>query len=246
MKLRIRMGFAVAALVLPLAACSSPESQVESGIAELEKQEPVYALLREHEPSAYAEMRALVEQTMRDGGRPNQPEMIRRSREIFTQAIGRRVATAPDDVIQQMTTFIADQTQALEKNPDVCRDLLAGRAGDIRPFIPVNLQQRERALYETLLETPGRPDQPVATQEQLQKAFGPMLKDARGALGLSESAITNALNGAGPPAEVCRANGYLMRRISQLPANEGAPVFRLITRLANQARQGSSPVGSPK
>jgi hypothetical protein len=38
----------------------------------------------------------------------------------------------------------------------------------------------------------------------------------------------------------------MMRRISQLPANEGAPVFRLITQFANQARQGSSPVSSPK
>ena len=238
-----KWGLLAAAAMLPLSACNSEESPVESAMAELERQEPVFALLRQHEPSAYADMRALVERTAREGGQPDQAQLIRRGREIFTKAIERRVATAPDDVVHQMIAFIADQTQTLEKNPPVCRDLLAGTAGDIRSSIPAELQQRERVLYETLLETPGRANQPVASQEQLQKVFGGMLKDAEKALGLTESAVGSALDGAGPPLEVCRANGYLMRRLSQLPASEAAPIFRLISRVAGEARQAPSPAG---
>jgi hypothetical protein len=246
MKRKTNWSLLASALILPLTACSSTESRVDSAMAELEQQEPVFALLRQHEPSAYGEMRALVERTAGEGGQPDQAQLIRRGREIFTRVIGRRVATAPDDVVQQMTVFIADQTQTLEKNPAVCRDLLAGTVGDIRPFIPADLQQRERALYETLLKSPSGEDRPVATQQQLQTVFGGMLDDAEGALGLTEAAVTAGLNGAGPPLDVCRTNGYMMRRISQLPATEAAPIFRLINRLAAQARQPQSPLGAPK
>jgi hypothetical protein len=232
-----------AALIVPLAACNSTESQIDRAMIEMETQEPVFALLRQHEPSAYGEMRALVERAAREGGKPDRPLLIRRGREIFTRVIGRRVMTAPDDVVQQMTAFIADQTQALEKNPTVCKDLLAGTAGDVRPFIPPEMQQRERALYETLLKSASREDRTVATQQQLQQVFGGMLEEAEGALGLSESAVATALDGGGPPLDVCRANGYLMRRLSQLPASEGAPIFRLLSRLAGQARQRPSPIG---
>lgn len=243
MKLGKTWGLLAAVLLLPLAACNSAESQVERAMAELEKQEPVFALMRQHEPSAYGEMRALVERAAREGGEPNKPLLIRRGREIFTKVIERRVMTAPNDMVQQMIAFIADQTQALEKNPVVCKDLLAGTAGDVRPFIPPEMQQRERALYENLLKSPSRGDQPVASQEQLQQVFGGMLTDAESALGLSETAVATALDGAGPPLDVCRANGYLMRRLSQLPADEGAPIFRLLSRLAGQARKAPSPVG---
>lgn len=246
MKRTTTWGFMAAALMLPLGACSSPESRVDAAMSELERQEPVFALLRQHEPSAYGEMRALVERTVGENGQPDQAQLIRRGREIFTRVIERRVATAPDEMLQQMTAFIADQNQTLEKNPVVCRDLLSGTAGDIRPFVPAELQQRERALYENLLKSPGRADQPVATQQQLQTVFGRMLEDAEDALGLSEAAVTSGLNGAGPPLDVCRTNGYMMRRISQLPANEAAPIFRLITRLAGQGRQASSPPGTQK
>jgi hypothetical protein len=188
-------------------------------------------------------MRALVERAGREGGQPDQAQMVRRGREIFTRVIERRVMTAPDDVLQQMTAFIADQTQTLEKNPAVCRDLLAGTAGDVRPFIPPEMQQRERALYEDLLKSSGRDDQPVASQEQLQQVFGSMLEEAEETLGLSETALATALDGAGPPLDVCRANGYLMRRISQLPPNVGGPIFRLMSRVASQARKPPSPLG---
>jgi hypothetical protein len=245
----MRRGFnwamVAAALVLPMtmSACNSTESQIDSAMADLERQEPVFALLRQYEPSAHGEMRALVERVAREGGQPDQAQMARRGREIFTRVIERRVMTAPDPVVQQMTTFIADQTQALEKNPPVCRDLLAGTAGDVRPFIPPEMQQRERALYESLLKSSGQAEQPVATQEQLQKVFGGMLEEAQEALDLSETAVASALDGAGPPLDVCRANGYLMRRISQLPAEIGSPIFRLMSRLASQARKTPSPTG---
>jgi hypothetical protein len=245
MGLGFKWGLVAAALMLPMTttACNSTESRIDSAMADLERQEPVFALLRQHEPSAYGEMRALVERTAREGGQPDQTQMIRRGREIFTKVIERRVMTAPDDVLQQMTTFIADQTQALEKNPAVCRDLLAGTAGDVRAFIPPQMQQRERALYENLLKSSGRADQPVATQQQLQQVFGGMLEEAEETLGLSESALGAALDGAGPPLDVCRANGYLMRRISQLPPNVGGPIFRLMSRVASQARKPPSPLG---
>lgn len=234
---------AAAALMLPLTACGSEESRVDRAMAEIERQEPVFALLRQYEPTAHGEMRALVESAAKDGGQPDQLQLIRRGREVFIKVIDRRLMTAPDEVVQQMTAFIADQTQALEKNPEVCRDHLAGRAGDLRPVIPPDMQQRERALYETLLKTPGRPDQPVATQQRLQEVFGPMLEEAEGALDLSEAEVTAALNGAGPPLEICRANGYLMRRISQLPTDVGAAIFRLMSRLASQARSAPPPAG---
>lgn len=241
MKLARKWTLVAAALMLPLAACNSTESQVESAMADLERQEPVFSLLRQHEPSAYGEMRALVERAARQGDETDQTQLIRRGRDIFTRVIERRVMTAPDDVVQQMTTFVADQSQALETNPVVCRDLLAGTAGDVRPFIPPDMQQRERTIYENLLKSAGRTDQPVASQQQLQQAFGGMMEEAQEALGLSPSEVMTALDGRGPPLEVCRANGYLMRRLSQLPANEGAPIFRLMTRIASQMRQAPNP-----
>lgn len=243
MKGATKWGLVAAALMLPLAACNSAESQVEQAMRELERQEPVFALLRQHEPSAYDEMRALVERAARQGGAPNQQQMVRRSREIFSKLIERRVMTAPDDVVQQMTAFVADQTQLLEKNPTVCRDLLAGTAGDVRPFIPPEMQQRERELYENLLESTGSKERAVATQQQLQSVFGPMIAEAEDALGLSETEVATALDGAGPPLQVCRANGYIMRRLSQLPPGEAAPMFRLLTRLGAQAEQTPSPIG---
>ncbi len=243
MKRNVKWGVVAAALMLPLTGCNNPESQIDAAMSEMERQEPVFALLRQHEPNAYGEMRALVERAAREGSQPDQAQMVRRGREIFTRVIERRVMTAPDNVVQQMTGFIADQTQTLEKNPQVCRDLLAGTAGDVRPYLPAEMQQRERALYEDLLKSSGTAEQPVATQEQLQKVFGGLLEEAEDALGLSGSAVATALDGAGPPRDVCRANGYLMRRLSQLPPDVGAPIFRLMSRLAAQARRTSSPLG---
>jgi hypothetical protein len=236
-KLRITWAILAAALILPLAGCNGAESQVDREMAELERQEPVFGLLRRHEPAAYDEMRALVERTTRQGGMSDGPQLIRRSREIISKVVERRVMTAPDDAVQQLVAFVADQTRALETNPPVCRDLLAGTAGDVRAFIPPEMQQRERALYETLLKSSGKSEQAVATPEQSQQAIAPILTDMEGALGLDDSAVATALDGNGPPLQVCRANGYLMRRLSELPPNEGAPIFRLLARLAaGQAR----------
>jgi hypothetical protein len=221
-----------AALILPLAGCDGADSQVERAMAELERQEPVFGLLRRHEPAAYDEMRALVERSARQGGEANGPQLVRRSREIFSKVVERRVMTAPNDVVQQLVAFVADQARTLETNPPVCRDLLAGKAGDVRPFIPQDMQQRERALYETLLKATGRSEQPVAAQQQSRQVVETILADAEGALGLDEAGVATALQGTGPPLQVCRANGYLMRRLSELPADEGAPIFRLLTRMA--------------
>gem|GEM_PF-4663689 len=234
---------AAAALLLPLAACSSPESQVDSALAELERQEPVFALLREHEPSAYGEMRALVERAGRQGGQLDKAQLIRRSREIFTRVIERRVMTAPDELVQRMVGFVADQTRSLERNPEVCKDLLAGTAGDVRPFIPEEMQQRERALYEDLLRSTGREEQAVATQAQVQQTLATILTQAQGALGMDESGVSSALDGTAPPLDVCRANGYLMRRLGELPPGEGAPIFRFLTRMAAQERRPAAPAG---
>jgi hypothetical protein len=239
----VKTWLLMAAALLPLAACGSPESQVDSALAEMERQEPVFALLREHEPDAYAEMRALVERAGRQGGKSDQTQLIQRSRGIFTKVIERRVMTAPDELVQRMVTFVADQTKALESNPPVCKNLLAGTAGDVRPFIPPEMQQRERDLYEDLLKSTSRQDGSVATQEQVQQRLAAILAEAQGALGLDEAGVANALDGSGPPLEVCRANGYLMQRLGQLPPAEGAPIFRFLTRMASQQRPPTPPLG---
>jgi hypothetical protein len=230
-----RYGMIAVSLLLPLAACS-PESQVESALAMLERQEPVFGLIRQHEPGAYQEMRALVDRTIRQGGQPNQQELIQRSREILSKALERRVQTAPDAVVTNLMTLVADQTAHLESNPRVCADLLSGAAGDIRSHIPAEMQERERKLYEDLLGSPNGAQQKVAQEETAGPALQRILSDSERALGLTEADVSTALEGAGPPLQICRANGYLMRRLGQLPPNEGAPIFRLLSRTASQSR----------
>lgn len=245
-RVRERMREAGAAaligLMLPLAACGSPETQVEQVLAQLERQEPVFGLLREHDPSAYQDMRALIERTVRQGGPADQQQMIQRSREIFTRAIERRVMSAPDETVRDMIAFVADQTTHLESNPAVCADLLRGTAGDVRAHIPAEMQQRERQLYSNLLRSPTNSRQAVASEADAGEAIGLILAEAEGALRMDATEVSSALEGTAAPLEVCRANAYLMRRISQLPANEAAPIFRYLSQMAAQARP-PSPVG---
>lgn len=230
-------------LTLPLGACdSSPESQVDRALAQMEAQEPIFALIRENEPAAYQDMRALIERTMRQGGSPNSQDLVRRSREILARTIERRMLTAPDELVRDLITFIADQAAHLESNPTVCADLLKGTAGDIRQHVPPEMQQRERKLYEDLLKLPPRQQAGVATEAQAAITLDTIITDAQSALGLSADQVAEALNHQGPPLQVCRASGHLMRRISQLPAAEGAALFRFLAQQAAREARPPSPL----
>lgn len=144
------------ALMLPLAACSNtPEDQATRALTEMERAEPTFALIREHDPQAYGEMRALLERTVREGGAPDQTALIHRGRMIMVRALGRRMKTAPDPLVLKFAAFIADQAKSLDGNPRVCFELLMGTAGDVRSHLSAEMQQRERELVGEVLTTPG-------------------------------------------------------------------------------------------
>lgn len=228
------LAFAVAAAIA-LAGCNSQETQVERAMGEIEQAEPIFGLLRTHEPAAYAEMRALIERTVAEGGRPDQRQLIQRGREIFGRSVQRKLMVAPDEKVREMMLFVVDQTGHLQSNPAVCRDLLAGTAGDVRTVIPPEMQQRERRLYEDLLRAPGNAQQRVASAEEAGAKLGTIMQEGEQALGMSGAALATALEGRGPPEQVCRANNFLMRRLSELPPNEGAPMFRLLLQMGAEA-----------
>jgi hypothetical protein len=229
---------AAAALLLTLAGCNaSPEDRAQRVLASMEAQEPIFALLREREPDAYGEMRALIEQSERQGQRLNSLEMIQRVRMILIRTIMRRTRTAPDAISQEFATFVADQAKALEPHPQVCADLLFARAGDVESYISQEMKQREQRLYEDLLNAPvGAPGEEasLADAEQLLEA---LIAEAPASLGMNENQVAEALEGKGPPINICRFNERLMRHVSQMPTAQSARMFRLLNRLANEELQ---------
>jgi hypothetical protein len=225
------------ALAAPLTGCSQ-QSTTERILADLEEQQPVIGLLREHEPSSYDELRALIDRTGREG-EVKADDVSRRGREIFSRLVERRMQTAPDDITLRMIQLIVAQTAQLDSNPTVCADLLQGRAGDVRAFIPREMQEQEMKLYADLLRAPESEDAAVATQEQAMAAFGPILARGEDVLGLSEAQLAQALEGRGPPRDTCRANSYIFKSLSELPPDQAASVFRFVGRAAARQRRGA-------
>lgn len=230
----------VAALLLVTASACDARPPAERLMAQMEAQEPVLTLLREQDPAAYADVRALIEaEVARGGGRPDQSRLIQQGRLILARAVQRRTMTASDATEQSMAALTADQASHLESQPQRCVDLLYGTTADLRAVIPVDMQNREKELYRTLLLEPQAPQRAATEAEGVPVVMG-ILQDAESALGLSAEAIQAAISGVGPQLSVCRVNAYLFRRISQLPPAEGAPLFRLILRVGAETNVPST------
>lgn len=242
----VRFGLAIAALAALLGGCErqreaeTESSPVESALAELERQQPVFALMREHEPAAYQELREAIERAVRERI-ADRDELSRRGRDIFARLIETRVRTAPDDVVIRLMKLVADQTTHLESNPSVCVGVLDGTAGDVRPHLPADMQRGELDLYADLLRAPKQAEARVATQPQAIAAIRPIMESAAADLGMTETQLEAAFAGAAPAGDVCRANAYLFRRLTELPAEESAPVFRFMGKLAADDRGGPAP-----
>lgn len=227
---------AALALLLPLAACNqSPEARADLAMRQMEAQEPIFALIRQHEPTAYADLRALIEREMRTNGGAMSPQLIQRARAILAQTVVRRLKAAPDELVVDFTRFVADQSDALEAKPEICAAVLNGTAGDVREHVSAAMQEREKGLYERLLTAPQTAAPKVATQEDVQPIMAAFAAEASAALNLTEDQLYDALDGKGGPRAVCQAAGRLMRHISQMPPAAAGPIYRLLVQYGEEA-----------
>ncbi len=225
-------------IALPLASrIGAPD--LDAVMRDLERHEPVYALLRQKEPAAYDRLRSILDMTIRSG-RLESDQASRLGGEVWGDVVARRSLSANDSQIDLLLDLVIDQTAALEPHPQVCADLLAGRAGDMRPFLTEPLQQREIDLYRSLLSTSPQHGfaMPMPEAEEMMTRLLPAMAQD---VGVPVQAFASLLEGQGDPATICRAGRIFLEHIRRVDDGRRGQLYR---RLLLEGQTGAAAPGS--
>ena len=216
------MLFAAGALVASAACQKAPT--LDDRMAEMEKQVPVVEVIRLHEPKAYQELRSIVEVAMKKGKIDD--ATVASVRAVATRIYDRKLPLASDENIMLSADVVGDELTALQANPQKCVELLAGTAGDIRPFLSEELRRRESVLLSRITQGPPSRQARQASDSEARDILGPLLEDLAEAYG--EENVGAALQMQGEPDVICKVMGELIRALAALPQEKAVPVLRRI------------------
>lgn len=223
-----------AAVIFPILATSalagcSPQTP-ESVLAEIEKQEPFYATIREKDPALYGQIRQIIQTHISSGNGDAARTDIRK---LVLPAIIKRVPDAPSATLLSFITLARDQGRYIAaKKPDLCPGFLSGRDMGLNRFATKDMMAREAAILDELLRSTAEPDAPRASDEEVGRVLVQVMPRLRSELGLTEAQIVAGLQRRGPGGVQCTVAAELFDEFLQLPPAQRDRVLRKMASMA--------------
>ncbi len=198
----------------------------ESVLADLEKQEPLYSAIRTKHPEIYEEVR----QAVAEGIETNDTAALRaKIRAVVLPTIMEWVPTASSGTLVKFTELATEQLRYVARvRPEACPQFLTGRDIGADRLFPTEMNQRELALYNTLLI-----EQPVinaqrASESEIGEAIIPIVPRLGARLGITEAQVLDAAQQKGPPERQCSVAAELYDEILKLPATSRDRLLRAL------------------
>jgi hypothetical protein len=197
-------------------------------MAQFEGDHPLYRTIREREPELYQQIRNAV----LDGLKHNvsREELIIAARTPESEYLERTMHLVPDEQLIAIMRVTVDQAFALgATNPELCVDMLMGRPfGDIRPFIPDELEERELAAMEAFITAPKEPNRPILSEQEMM-ALGTEIVFAKSATtGIPVSDFASVIDGTLEPQKACVATAEFLDGVLELPPAQAGAYLRAL------------------
>lgn len=197
-------------------------------MARFESQQPVYRIIREHEPGLYVKVQAnVLDSLKRNASSDELAVAARRPLEAYVQDVMLQV---PDKELVQMMELSSDLTAILATaNPELCVDMILGRPyGNISQYMPRELAERELAVTEAFVTASKAPDRAKLPPEEMANVLIQVIQARSEATGIPFSEFAAVGDGTLPPARACSVAREFLLAVLALPAEQAAPLLRAL------------------
>jgi hypothetical protein len=200
--------------------------------AELQRQ-PVYQVLKKHEPESYQRVRGKLAQSAR--GAAGKLEFINFANAQLAEAATRRLANASDPAVLQLMNDMLVTARALQRKPgDACfRFLFPQVSGppDIASHVDARAQARTLDAMAEVIRSAA--EQPVALPENamVEDKLAVVVNGIYEQFGADAQMIANAEDPRVDRAKVCAMTISLYERILAWPPGDSAAIIRAMTQV---------------
>lgn len=200
----------------------------EKLMAKFENQQPVYGVVRKHDPALYAEVRAAVLDGLKRS--VSSEELTVLARKPIETYLDKFMFQVPDQEFLQFMTASADLTAALSiANPALCVDMIMGKPyGDISQYMSQELADREVAATEALIAAPKSADRAKLPPDEATNLVLQLMNERSAATGIPMSDFLAMGDGTIPPARACAAAAEFLRAAVELPPEQAGPLLRTL------------------
>lgn len=200
----------------------------EKLMAKLENQQPVYGVVRKHDPALYAEIRVVVlDGLKRDVSSEELTILARKPIETY---VDKFMFQVPDQEFLQFMILSADLMADLSTaNPTLCADMIMGKPyGDIFQYMSKELTDREVAATEALITAPKSADRAKLPPDEVTNLVLQLMNERSAATGIPMSDFLEMGDGTIPPARACTAATEFIQAAVKLPPEQAAPLLRTL------------------
>lgn len=196
----------------------------EESVAQLEREEPFYAAIRQNFPVENARLRSILGQGLASG---NRQKMRRDLRALITPLVTSRVSRLPAPILEKFIQMSIEQTRFMQaERPGLCSEYLDGEDIGMDTFVPPSMARREVELYDEILRAKLVPAPPKMSDEEIGSALINPLTDMGKRLGLTFDEMVAAMNKQGPEVRHCQVAAALFEAVLSMPKEDGIPLLR--------------------
>ena len=202
------------------------ESRADSVMAKLETTLPLFRIIREHEPALYAQMKNELIASVKLGD--SQDQSIDKVRAPLTRYVAANMTLVPDDVLVSLIEVTVLEAKELSKSsPDKCVALLNGQpTGDIRPFLPDELERQGQAVMEKLVTSTKLAGRQVMTEGAAAALSLQIVLRKVDETGIPLTDFTNISSGTLQSDKACMALAEFMSGVAELPPEQAGALWR--------------------
>jgi hypothetical protein len=210
------------------------DSRADALFVELETSAPLYRTIRQREPTLYNQLRSELIASIK--AKDTEEQTIMKVRSHLTAYVGANMHLVPDEVLVRVVDVSVQEARALGKsNPEMCVSLLNGEPiGDIRPFLPDELERAETAAMEELIIAPKSMVRPAMTTEEASQLSLEIILRKSDETGVPFDDFVEVSTGKLEPARACAALVEFMAGITELPPHKAGAMYRSL--LSNSAQ----------
>ena len=201
--------------------------RVESTLLDM----PIYRALQQHEPKAYEQIRAAIENTI--ANKLPQEQMWATTRPVIAEVTARRLPHASDDVLVAFGAHIVSTTALLRaKGGNVCFSYInpsPGEALDFTKLLGKEVAQQELNLVANLVISAAGKRRPAVTEAEatpdLEAVFGKLLSK------YSQQDLAALQTPNSPNVDkrkYCQVVGELYKEAIALPAPRNGQLLRYL------------------
>jgi hypothetical protein len=181
---------------------------------------------KQAEPASFSDAIGGIEQAVQSG--QDRAAAVNNFRISLLSAATPRFAYLADHDVLEMIAVARDQYRALATSqPAICHPMFMGLPfGDVTPYLPDALEQRERAVMEAAFRADMRTPRAVLRGDELNAAIDEILADTRSRIGDDVNLLGSNANLAGQESRYCAAVAEVFDSALKLPPERAAAFMR--------------------